>query len=360
MSTTQLQFGMDFHIVERITSSLGQILANRQKIVLTRRLPPAVEERAVRDYDAVLNPDDRILGAEGLIRAAEGAEALLICGSEKLTREVIGRLPSSVKIASTFSAGLDHIDLEAAREKGLRIGNTPDAVTIATAEIAMLLVLGAARRAPEGEALIRNREWVGWGATMLLGSRLDGKILGIYGMGKIGQALAKRARGFDMVIHYHNRRRLPAEEELGAVYHESLDSLLAVSQFLSLNAPSTPETQSIINAETIGRLPQGAIVVNTARGDLIVDEDLIAALKSGRIAYAGLDVFRGEPRIHEGYYALPNARMWARQRSRRATKWALPRSIISMRFSMGGSRPTPLCETADARPTNGLLPNRNN
>jgi lactate dehydrogenase-like 2-hydroxyacid dehydrogenase len=126
-------------------------------------------------------------------------------------------------------------------------------------------------------------------------------------MGKIGQALAKRARGFDMVIHYHNRRRLPAEEELGAVYHESLESLLAVSEFFSLNAPSTPETQSILNAETIGRLPQGAIVVNTARGDLVVDEDLIAALKSGRIAYAGLDVFRGEPRINDGYYNLPNA-----------------------------------------------------
>jgi lactate dehydrogenase-like 2-hydroxyacid dehydrogenase len=282
-------------------------LANRQKIVLTRRLPPLVEERALRDYDAVLNPEDRILGADGLIRAAEGADALLICSSEKLTREVIGRLPSSVKIASTFSAGLDHIDIEAARDKGLRIGNTPDAVTIATAEIAMLLVLGAARRAPEGEAMIRDRQWTGWHSTLLLGRRLDGKRLGIFGMGKIGQALAKRARGFDMVIHYHNRRRLPAEEELGAVYHESIESLLGVSDVLSINAPSTPQTQSVLNAEAIGRLPQGAIVVNTARGDLVVDEDLIAALKSGRIAYAGLDVFRGEPRIHEGYYDLPNA-----------------------------------------------------
>jgi lactate dehydrogenase-like 2-hydroxyacid dehydrogenase len=242
---------------------LGEILANRQKIVLTRRLPPLVEERAVRDYDAVLNLDDRVLAADELIRAAEGADALLICSSEKLGREVIGRLPSSVKIVSTFSAGLDHIDLDAARDKGLRIGNTPDAVTIATAEIAMLLVLGAARRAPEGEALIRDRQWTGWHTMQLLGRRLDGKRLGIFGMGKIGQALAKRARGFDMVIHYHNRRRLPAEEEFGAVYHESVDSLLGVSDVLSLNAPSTPETQSVLNAASIGRLPQGAIVVNT-------------------------------------------------------------------------------------------------
>ena len=282
-------------------------MGNRQKIVLTRRLPPLVEERAVRDYDALRNPEDRILSADELIRIAEGADALLICSSEKLNRELIGRLPPSVKIVSTFSAGLDHIDVNAAREKGLRIGNTPDAVTIATSEIAMLLVLGAARRAPEGIAMLRDRQWTSLHSTQLLGRRLDGKRLGIFGMGKIGQALAKRARSFDMVIHYHNRRRLPAEEELGAVYHESLDSLFAVSDVLSLNAPSTPETRSVINAASIGRLPQGAIVVNTARGDLVVDEDLIAALKSGWIAYAGLDVYRGEPRINEGYYTLPNA-----------------------------------------------------
>ncbi len=282
-------------------------MANRQKIVLTRRLPPLVEERAVRDYDALRNPEDRILSIDELIRQAEGADALLICSSEKLNREVIGRLPSSVRIVSTFSAGLDHIDVNAAREKGLRIGNTPDAVTIATSEIAMLLVLGSARRAPEGMAMIRDRQWTSWHSTQLLGRRLDGKRLGIFGMGKIGQALAKRARSFDMVIHYHNRRRLPAEEELGAVYHESRESLLGVSDFLSLNAPSTSETQSVLNAASINRLPQGAIVVNTARGDLVVDEDLIAALESGRIAYAGLDVYRGEPRINEGYYTLPNA-----------------------------------------------------
>ncbi len=282
-------------------------MANRQKIVVTRRLPPRVEERAARDYDAVFNPEDRILSPDELIGIAEGADALLICSSEKLNRAMIGRIPPSVKVVSTFSAGLDHIDVDAAREKGLRIGNTPDAVTVATAEIAMLLVLGAARRSPEAEAMLRNRQWTGWHSTMLLGQRLDGKRLGIYGMGKIGQALAKRARAFDMIIHYHNRRRLPAEEEFGAVYQESLESLLAVSDVLSINAPSTPETQSMLNAKTIGQLPQGAIVVNTARGDLVVDEDLIAALRSGRLSYAGLDVFRGEPRINEGYYDLPNA-----------------------------------------------------
>jgi lactate dehydrogenase-like 2-hydroxyacid dehydrogenase len=171
----------------------------------------------------------------------------------------------------------------------------------------MLLILGAARRATEGQAMVRNRQWRGWHTQQLLGMRLDGKRLGIFGMGKIGQGLAKRARAFDMTIHYHNRTRLPADQEQGAVYHENLESLLKVSDVLSLNAPSTRQTQGILNAAAIAQLPEGAIVVNTARGDLIVDDDLIAALKSGRLFAAGLDVFRGEPRINEGYYELPNA-----------------------------------------------------
>lgn len=282
-------------------------MATRRKIILTRRFPPLVEERASRDYDAVLNPDDHIYSPDELLALADGADALMICSSEKLTRDFIARIPDSVKIAATFSAGTDHIDLEAAKARGLRIGNTPDAVTIATAEIAMLLILGALRRVRESEAMLLAGEWVGWHTMQMLGNRLDGKRLGIFGMGKIGQALAKRARAFDMVIHYHNRRRLPQDEELGAIYHDSFDSLLAVSDVLSLNAPATPETQSVLNAAAIAKLPQGAAVVNTARGDLVVDEDLIAALKSGRVAYAGLDVFRGEPRINEGYFDLPNA-----------------------------------------------------
>jgi lactate dehydrogenase-like 2-hydroxyacid dehydrogenase len=278
----------------------------QHKIILTRRLPPAVEARATRDYDAVLNPQDRILPMDELLAMADGVDALLICSSEKFNADAIARLPKSVKILSTFSVGLDHIDVPAAKAKGVRIGNTPDAVTVATAEIAMLCMLGAARRAWEGQKMVRERAWHGWHSTQLLGRRLDNKKLGIFGMGKIGQAVAKRARGFDMEIHYHNRRRLTPQEEQGAVYHDSLDSLLSVSDVLSINAPSTADTQGMLNAAAIAKLPKGAIVVNTARGDLIVDDDLIAALKSGHVAYAGLDVFKGEPRIHEGYYDLPN------------------------------------------------------
>jgi lactate dehydrogenase-like 2-hydroxyacid dehydrogenase len=293
-------------MLETAANPLQELLLTRRKIILTRRLPPAVEDRAVRDYDAVLNKKDRILPMDELLAMADGMDALLICSSEKFNAGAIARLPDSVKILSTFSAGLDHIDVPAAKAKGVRIGNTPDAVTVATAEIAMLCMLGAARRSWEGQKMLRDRQWVGWHSTQLLGRRLDKKRLGIFGMGKIGQAVAKRARGFEMEIHYHNRRRLTAEEEQGAVYHDSLDSLLAVSDVLSINAPATAETQGMLNAAAIAKMPRGAIVVNTARGDLVVDEDLIAALKSGQIAYAGLDVFKGEPRIDESWYDLPN------------------------------------------------------
>jgi lactate dehydrogenase-like 2-hydroxyacid dehydrogenase len=279
----------------------------RRKIIITRRLPPAVEERAVRDYDAILNKEDRIIPMDELLARADGMDALLICSSEKFNADALARLPQSVKILSTFSVGLDHIDVPAAKARGVRIGNTPDAVTVATAEIVMLCMLGATRRAWEGQKTLRDRQWVGWHSTQLLGRRLSNKKLGIFGMGKIGQAVAKRARAFDMEIHYHNRRRLTPQEEQGAIYHDSLDSLLSVSNVLSINSPSTPETQGMLNAAAIAKMPDGAVVVNTARGDLVVDEDLIAALKSGKIAYAGLDVYRGEPRINEGYYDLPNA-----------------------------------------------------
>jgi lactate dehydrogenase-like 2-hydroxyacid dehydrogenase len=282
-------------------------LTQRQRIILTRLLPPRVEERARRDYDAFTNSDDRLISTDELLSLADGAAALLVSASDKLTRDVIGRMPESVKVISTYSTGTDHIDLNAAREKGLRVTNTPHTVTVPTAEIAMLLILAAARRATEGQAMVRSRQWPGYAPTQLLGTGVVGKRLGIFGMGTIGRILAKMARGFDMEVHYHNRSRLPAEQEQGATYHGTLDSLLAVSDFLSLNAPSTAETQAILNADTIAKLPQGAIVVNTARGDLINDEDLIAALKSGRIAAAGLDVYKGEPNMHEGYYGLDNA-----------------------------------------------------
>jgi lactate dehydrogenase-like 2-hydroxyacid dehydrogenase len=243
-----------------------------------------------------------------MLETAKSVDAILLTLNEKCREDVINRVPENIKCISTFSIGFDHIDLDACKARGIKVGNAPHGVTVATAEIAMLLLLGSARRASEGERMIRARAWPGWQPLQLVGQRLDGKRLGIYGFGKIGQALAKRARGFEMEIHYYDiyRQSPEKEKELGAIYHPTLDSLLAVSQFYSINAPSTPETRYFFNRNVIEKLPQGAIVVNTARGDLVIDEDMIAALKSGRLAYAGLDVYAGEPKIHEGYYDLPN------------------------------------------------------
>ncbi|MGO9545976.1 MAG: 2-hydroxyacid dehydrogenase [Rhodomicrobium sp.] len=279
----------------------------KPKLLMTRRLSPAVIERAARDYDLDLNDADPVMSGDELLARAQDKDALLVTLTEKLNAEIVAKLPASVRIVATYSVGFDHIDLAAAKARGIRVSNTPDAVTVATAEIAMLLILGAARRAPEGERLLREKKWGGWQPMQLIGRRLDGKRLGIYGMGKIGQALAKRARAFDMEIHYHNRRRLSPAEEQGAVFHATLDSLLGVAEFFSINAPSTPETRGSMNASVFSKLPRGAIVVNTARGDLVNDGDLIAALKSGQVGYAGLDVFGGEPNIHPGYYELDNA-----------------------------------------------------
>jgi lactate dehydrogenase-like 2-hydroxyacid dehydrogenase len=278
----------------------------KHKLLMTRRLSPAVIERAARDYELDLNEADHIMSADELMARCQDKDALLVTLTEKFTPDVIAKLPPRIRIIATYSVGYEHIDCPAAKARGIRVSNTPDAVTVATAEIAMLLLLGSARRAPEGERLLKEKKWGGWQPMQLIGRRLDGKRLGIFGMGKIGQALAKRARAFDMEIHYHNRRRLTANEEQGAIFHDSLDSLLAVAEFFSINAPSTPETRGAINASVFAKLPRGAIVVNTARGDLVNDTDLIAALKSGQVAYAGLDVFKGEPNIHEGYYGLEN------------------------------------------------------
>jgi lactate dehydrogenase-like 2-hydroxyacid dehydrogenase len=211
-----------------------------------------------------------------------------------------------VKVISTYSVGVDHIDLRAAAKRHIAIGYTPTAVTEATADIAMLLLLGASRRAFEAQELVRSGEWTLPRSGALLGWQLTGKILGILGMGRIGQAVAKRARAFGMRIHYSNLHPLPAEKAGDAVFHADPLELLGVSQFLSLHAPETDKTHHFLNAKTIALLPSGAIVINTARGGLIVDDDLIEAVKSGRVAAAGLDVFEGEPKLNPCYAGLKN------------------------------------------------------
>ncbi len=281
-------------------------MSDKPVVLVGRKLPEAVEARLVRDYRPRLNPDDRLYTAEELIAAAEGAAAILPCHTEHLTAEVIAKLPASVRAICNYSVGVDHVDLAAAKARGLIVTNTPDVLSDATAEIAILLMLGAARRASEGERLVRTATWKDWSPSFMVGRQVTGKRLGMVGMGRVGQVVARRARGFDMAIHYHNRRRLEPGAEAGAIYHETLDSLLGAADVLSLNCPSTPETKGLLNAQTIARLPDGAIVVNTARGALVDDEDLIAALASGKVAAAGLDVYNDEPDIHPGYRQLPN------------------------------------------------------
>jgi lactate dehydrogenase-like 2-hydroxyacid dehydrogenase len=281
-------------------------MPSKPALLVTRKLPEAVEARASRDYRARLNSADAALDGDGLLRAAAEADGVLCTTTDRLDAATIGKLPASVRILATFSVGFEHIDIKAARGRGLVVTNTPDVLTDATADVAILLMLGAARRASEGERLIRANAWTGWAPTQLLGSHVSGKRLGILGMGRIGRAVAHRARAFGMVIHYHNRQQLPPEAEQGAIFHETPESLLPSSDILSIHCPLTPETRHFVDAKRIDLLPLGAIVVNTARGGIVKDEDLIAALRTGRLAAAGLDVFDGEPRLNLGYRDLPN------------------------------------------------------
>ena len=275
-------------------------------VLVTRKLPEAVHERLTRDYEARLNDADRLYSGEEIARLAEGCDGLLPCPTDRLTKAVIDGLPPSIRIISTFSVGYEHIDVGAAKARGIIITNTPDVLTDATADIALLLMLGAARRAHEGERMVREATWSSWAPTGMIGTHMTGKRLGILGMGRIGRAVAKRARGFDMEIHYTNRRRLPPEQEQGALFHETAEEMFPNSDFLSINCPATAETHHFLNAERIRLLPKGAIVVNTARGTIVDDEALIAALKSGHLAAAGLDVYEGEPKINPGYRPLAN------------------------------------------------------
>ncbi|MEK9743977.1 MAG: D-glycerate dehydrogenase, partial [Gammaproteobacteria bacterium] len=275
-------------------------------VLVTRKLPEAVEARLSRDYSPIFNPEDRRYSTEELLQKSEGTDAMLPCHTENLSADVIAKLPSTVRAIANFSVGVDHCDLNAAKEKGIIVTNTPDVLTDATAEIAILCLLGAARRASEGERLIRERQWNTWSPDFMVGTQVTGKRIGIIGMGRVGQVTAKRARGFDMQVHYYNRSRLPEALEHGAVFHESLSTLLPISDFLALHCPSTPETQDLVNEALIAQLPKGAILVNTARGNVIDEDALINALRSGRLRAAGLDVYKNEPAIREEFSQLEN------------------------------------------------------
>ena len=276
-------------------------------ILVTRKLPDAVEERLKRDYEPRLNPDDRLYTQDQIIARADGADAILPCHTEHLTADVIGRLPDGIRAIANFSVGFDHVDLEAAKARGIIVTNTPDVLSDATAELTILLMLGAARRASEGERLVRSGGWKDWSPSFMVGTQMTGKRLGIIGLGRVGRVTAKRARGFDMEIHYHDVNRLLPEDEAGAVFHQRVEDLLPHCDFLAIHCVTNPETQGLLNAERLALLPAGAIVVNAARGAIVDDEALIGALKSGHVKAAGIDAYNNEPNIHPGYKDLTNA-----------------------------------------------------
>ena len=276
-----------------------------KKVLITRKLLKSNEERISKLWDAKLNLNDEIYSQNKLIELSKDCDGILCSIVDKIDEETINKLSDSVKIISNFAVGFGNIDIKAARTKNIIVTNTPDVLTDATAEIAMLLILGAARRASEAITWVRNKNWK-WSADFLIGKQLEGSRLGILGMGRIGRAVALRAKAFNMKIHYRNRTRLKADLEAGANYHDSIKSLFSVSDILSINCPATPETTNIINKETLEFFPKGAIITNSARGDMIDDEAMVQALISRRIFSLGLDVYKGEPNIHPGYLNQPN------------------------------------------------------
>lgn len=281
----------------------------KPRILVVHRLPVEVEARLSRDFAAELNTQDRLISAAEVVFRAKEFDALLISSMFRCRADVIDALPASIRMIATFSVGTDHIDIPAAKAKGIGVSNTPDVLTDATADIALLLMLGAARGAIWGDRMVREDKWLPPSITFPLGHDVSGRRLGIYGMGRIGQAVAKRAAAFGMTLHYHNRKPVAADLSHGATYHKTLDSMLPHCDFLSVNCASTAETRDSVNARSIGLLPPGAIVVNSARGDIVNDEAVIAALKSGKLAAAGLDVFKGEPNINPAYRELENVFM---------------------------------------------------
>lgn len=301
------------------------VASPRLRIAVTRALPDFVLNRLSASHDVWVNPNNATLTADELQQSAAGRDVLLLTAFDRMDAAAIERLPGSIRIVATYSVGHEHIDQVAAKRRGIAVLYTPDVLSDAVAEMAVLLMLGAARRAHEGTHLLYSGEWKGWNPTQLVGRDLTGARVGIYGMGRIGRTIARKLSGFDTELHYHNRTRLPPDLEKSATYHATTDGLLAVSDFFVIAAPSSPATRKFLDARAIAKLPKGAIVANISRGDLVDDDALIAALQSGQAGAAGLDVFNGEPNLDPRYTTLPNVFLQPHQGS----------STIGARTAMG-------------------------
>ncbi len=260
-------------------------------------------------FDVALSAQDHAFSKSELKKAVSECDVLVPTVTDRIDAEVIAAAGDRLKLIANFGAGVDHIDLAAARAGGIMVANTPGVFTEDTADMTMALILSVPRRLAEGVKLMRSGTWEGWAPSAMLGHRVGGKLLGIIGMGRIGLAVARRARAFGLSIHYHNRKRLPAglEEELGASYHASIDTLLRISDVVSIHCPHTDETHEMINAPRIGAMKPTAYLINTARGEIIDEKALIAALKTRRIAGVGLDVYTNEPDVNPELLTLDNA-----------------------------------------------------
>ena len=276
-----------------------------KKILFTRKLIKTSEDYASQLFKVKFNIDDELLTKEEIITQSNDCDGIISTVTEVFDNDIISKLSKRIVIISNFGVGFNNIDIKAAKKRNIIVTNTPDVLTEATAEIAILIILGAARRATEGIKYARNKNWK-WSSNFLIGKELNQARLGILGMGRVGRAVAHRARSFGMKIHYYNRVRLSPDLEKDSVYHDSIKSLFSVSDFLSINCSSTKETKHIINKKTLNYFPNGAVIANSARGEIIEDDSMIEALKNGKVFSLGLDVYNGEPNIHPEYLTLSN------------------------------------------------------
>ncbi|MGK6356962.1 2-hydroxyacid dehydrogenase [Sphingomonas sp. DT-207] len=281
---------------------------SRPRVAVTRSLPEAVEARMAELFDAVLSADDKAMDRDALAAAMAEADVFVPTVTDRIDAALIDAAPDRLRLIANYGTGVGHIDLQAARARGIVVTNTPGVLTEDTADMAMALILAVPRRLVEGDKLVRSGQWTGWRPTGMRGHRIGGKKLGILGMGRIGQAVAARARAFGLQVHYHNRHRIPevAEAQLGATWHADLDAMLAAVDILTIHAPHTGATAGLIDARRLDLLGPGGWLINTARGEIVDPEALVAALRDGRIAGAGLDVYVGEPAVDPRLFDLPN------------------------------------------------------
>jgi glyoxylate reductase len=282
--------------------------AERLSVVVTRRLPEAVETRLSELFDVRLRTNDTPMTRAELIEAVQNTDVLVPTVTDTIDSSLIGQASDRLKLIANYGAGVDHIDVATARQRGILVSNTPGVLTDDTADMTLALLLAVTRRIPEGLALMQSGEWEGWAPTALMGGRVGGKRLGILGMGRIGQAVARRARAFGMQIHYHNRKRLrpEIEAELEATYWDSLDQMVARMDVISINCPHTPSTFHLMNARRLKLLKPSAVIVNTSRGEVIDENALTRMLRSGEVAGAGLDVYEHGNDVNPRLRALKN------------------------------------------------------